>query len=81
MSCPRDTDQQARLGRDIDPATLRRGDLVFWKGHVGMMLDGARLLHANAHHMAVAIEPLREAIKRIADKGAGQPVAYRRLEI
>ena len=81
LSCPRDTDQQARLGRDIDPATLRRGDLVFWQGHVGMMLDGARLLHANAHHMAVAIEPLREAIERIADKGAGQPVAYRRLEI
>ena len=80
LSCPRDTDQQARLGRDIDPATLRRGDLVFWKGHVGMMLDGARLLHANAHHMAVAVEALRDAIERIADKGAGQPVAYRRLE-
>ena len=44
-----------------DLAGLRRGDLVFWKGHVGIMLDGERLLHANGHHMAVAVEPLRAA--------------------
>ena len=80
LSCPRDTDQQANLGREINKTDLRRGDLVFWKGHVGMMLDGARLLHANAHHMAVAIEPLSEAITRIAGKGAGRPTAYRRIE-
>ena len=45
---------------------LRRGDLVFWKGHVGIMRDGERLLHANAHHMLVASEPLSEARARIA---------------
>ena len=79
LSCPRDADQQALLGREIDPIDLRRGDLVFWDGHVGMMLDDRRLLHASAHHMAVAVEPLSEAIARIAGKGVGQPTAYRRI--
>jgi hypothetical protein len=72
-ACPRDTDQQAALGRAIAPAALTRGDLVCWKGHIGMMLDAARLLHANAHHMCVAIEPLAEAIARI-----GPPTTLRR---
>ncbi len=81
LGCPRDTDQQAKLGYDIAPADLTRGDLVFWAGHVGMMLDAARLIHANAHHMAVAIEPLTEAMARIADKRVGRPTAFRRIDI
>ena len=51
-------------------ARLRRGDLVFWKGHVGIMRDGATLLHANAHHMAVVSEPLAAAVARIAEPPA-----------
>jgi len=78
-ACPRDTDQQAALGRDIEPGELRRGDLVFWRGHVGMMLDETRLIHANASHMAVAIEPLAEAIERIEAKGYSRPVSWRRI--
>lgn len=70
VSAPRDSDMQsAQLGQTINPgpdlAQIRRGDLVFWTGHVGIMLDGARLLHANAWHMAVEIEPLGAAIARI----------------
>jgi cell wall-associated NlpC family hydrolase len=72
-ACPRDTDLQAGLGVGIAADDLWRGDLVFWRGHVGMMLEEARLLHANAHHMAVAIEPLAEAVARI-----GPPIAFRR---
>ena len=72
-ACPRDTDQQALMGREADSGALARGDLVFWRGHVGMILDAARLLHANAHHMAVAIEPLHEAVRRI-----GSPTGFRR---
>ena len=72
-ACPRDSDQQQALGEAADPKALRRGDLVFWKGHMGMMLDGERLIHANAFHMAVAIEPLADTIARV-----GEPVAYRR---
>ncbi|MGH6955682.1 MAG: NlpC/P60 family protein [Caulobacteraceae bacterium] len=78
-ACPRDADQQARLGRPIGRGDLARGDLVCWKGHIGLMLDETRLIHANAHHMAVAVEPAAEAINRIDAAGAGQPTAFRRL--
>lgn len=79
VACPRDTDMQAKIGRAVDPADLTRGDLVFWKGHVGMMLDADRMVHANGHHMATVVEPLAEAIGRIDAAGVGQPTAYRRL--
>ena len=78
-TCPRDTDLQAQLGVDVDARELQRGDLVFWRGHVGMMIDAERLLHANAHHMAVAIEPLAEAVARIEAGRGGAPTGYRRV--
>jgi hypothetical protein len=77
-ACPRDSDLQARLGAAVPREGLARGDLVCWRGHVGMMLDDRRLIHANAYHMAVAIEPLAEAVERIAARGGGVPTAYRR---
>ena len=79
LACPRDSDMQgAQIGNAIDGTDLRRGDLVFWKGHVGLMQDDVTLLHANAHHMAVASEPLAEAILRIEASGSGGPIAFRR---
>lgn len=81
--CPRDADmQEAGLGAPLplDLDALRRGDLVFWKGHVGLMLDGIRLVHANGHHMAVAVEPLREAVARIERNSFGAVTALRRVE-
>lgn len=76
---PRDTDMQGgRVGRPVERSDLARGDLVFWPGHVGMMIDQTRILHANAHHMAVRIEPLDEAIARIEAAGVGKPTSYRR---
>jgi cell wall-associated NlpC family hydrolase len=80
--CPRDSDQQARaLGRALDAGTPpRRGDLLFWRGHVGVMLDGSRLLHANIHHMAVAVEPLAEAVARIEGNGGGPVTRHARLD-
>jgi cell wall-associated NlpC family hydrolase len=69
--CPRDSDMQEQaLGRPIDLAEARRGDLVFWKGHVAIVRDEMTLLHANAFHMAVAIEPLAEGIARIRAAGS-----------
>jgi cell wall-associated NlpC family hydrolase len=77
---PRDSDMQAKLGAAVEGADhLGRNDLVFWRGHVGLMLDADRLIHANAHHMAVAVEPLPDAIARIAAAGGGAPTAFRRL--
>jgi cell wall-associated NlpC family hydrolase len=70
--CPRDSDMQERaLGEavDADIARLRRGDLVFWKGHVAIVRDADTLLHANAFHMAVAAEPIADAVARIAADG------------
>jgi cell wall-associated NlpC family hydrolase len=73
IACPRDSDMQERaLGEAVDLADLRRGDLVFWKGHVAIARDAATLLHANAFHMAVAAEPVAEAAARIA--AGGSPV-------
>jgi len=72
--CPRDSDMQEQaLGALVPHAeegALQRGDLVFWKGHVAIVRDGATLIHANAFHMAVAIEPLGEAITRISEAGS-----------
>lgn len=77
-SAPRDTDmQEAALGTPVAMAD-RRGDLVFWKGHVGVMLDATRLLHANAFHMAVAAEPLADAVARI-EQAAGPVRSVKRL--
>jgi hypothetical protein len=77
-ACPRDSDLQQTLGAPVAAGDLERGDLVFWKGHVAILVDGAQIIHANAHHMAVAQEPLREAIERIRSSGGGDPTAYRR---
>jgi cell wall-associated NlpC family hydrolase len=83
FACPRDSDMQAReLGTAIEPGVdfgrLRRGDLLFWKGHVAIARDAATIVHANAHHMAVAIEPVAEALTRIATAGCAF-VGVRRL--
>jgi cell wall-associated NlpC family hydrolase len=79
LACPRDTDQQAALGREIARKDFARGDLAFWNGHVAIGLDEARVVHANGFHMAVAIEPLETAITRIDAAGVGKPTAFRRL--
>ncbi|WP_419320145.1 C40 family peptidase [Caulobacter sp. ErkDOM-E] len=77
-ACPRDTDLQRGFFPEIDASERRRGDLVFWKGHVAILLDPDTILHANAHHMATAIEPLAQAIARIEAAGVGAPLGYRR---
>jgi hypothetical protein len=74
IPCPRDSDMQERaLGTpvaDVNFANLRRGDLIFWKGHMAIVRDAATIVHANAFHMAVAIEPTAEAIARISASGS-----------
>ena len=71
LPCPRDSDMQKQaLGTTIDIAHARRGDLVFWKGHVAIVRDGANVIHANAFHMAVAVEPIATALARITATGS-----------
>lgn len=77
---PRDSDLQfAGLGEPIGMDDLRRGALVFWRGHVGIMEDRETLLHANGHTMNVAREPLAEAVERIGYLYGG-PVGARYVE-
>jgi cell wall-associated NlpC family hydrolase len=81
---PRDSDmQEAMLGEPVavdDPSTpLARGDLIFWKGHVGIMRDPVTLLHANGWHMKTTSEPLAQARERISANSGGQVTSVRRL--
>lgn len=80
LECPGDSDQQEQsVGRLMTPdEPLERGDLLFWKGHVAMALDASTLIHANAHHMAVAEERLTGALTRIEAEGGGPVTARRR---
>jgi cell wall-associated NlpC family hydrolase len=75
-NAPRDSDmQEAALGEAVPldpPGGFRRGDLLFWKGHVAIARGPDSIVHANAHHMATAIEPVAEALARIA--AAGSPL-------
>ncbi|MDB5640922.1 MAG: hypothetical protein JWN07_239 [Hyphomicrobiales bacterium] len=83
VMAPRDTDmQQAELGETLAPdAELQRGDLVFWKGHVGVMQDEEHLLHASGHHMQVVSEAFVQARARIVAMSHGDVTSMRRLEV
>lgn len=76
---PRDTDQQRdTLGAALPAdAILQRGDIIFFPGHVGMMVDATRMIHANAHWMAVTIEPLADVVARLKPNH-DQPILVRR---
>ena len=80
---PRDTDmQEAALGEAFEPGPgfsgLKRGDFVFWKGHIAIMTDAENMIHANGHTMTVAREGLAEAVARIGYLYGG-PTSFRRL--
>ena len=80
IACPRDSDMQERaLSEAVGISALRRGDLVFWKGHVALARDAETLIHANAFHMAVASEPVDHAVARIGAAGS-EVTSVKRLD-
>lgn len=80
VECPGDSDMQQGLGQPCAVGSaLARGDLLFWKGHVALAVDGDTLIHANAHSMSVALEPAGAAIRRIEAQGDGPVTHHRRL--
>ena len=83
LSCPGDSGQQeVAAGEPVaEDAPLERGDLVFWRGHVAMAVSDTILIHANAHHMAVAFEEAEMAVRRIAGQGGGPVTGRRRLSV
>ena len=79
IDAPRDSDMQQSIGEEASPDDLRRGDLLFWKGHVGVMADPETFLHATAFSMQVMREPVAVTRERI-EGGLGLPLlAVRRL--
>ncbi|TXI00921.1 MAG: NLP/P60 hydrolase [Pseudorhodobacter sp.] len=78
IAVPGDSDLQegagTGLGHNMEP---QRGDLYFWKGHVALVADDTRLIHANGHSMSVAYEPIQATIDRIMAQ-EGRPVTHRR---
>jgi cell wall-associated NlpC family hydrolase len=82
IPCPGDSDlQEGVLGRALGQEAPERGDLYFWKGHVGIAVDADVLIHANAHHMAVAYERIEGAVARIRGQGDGPVTSRRRIEL
>jgi cell wall-associated NlpC family hydrolase len=83
VACPRDSDmQQEQLGKALDThgtKKLKRGDFIFWKGHVAIARDAETIVHANAHHMVTTIERTREAIARIKASGS-EITAIKRMD-
>jgi cell wall-associated NlpC family hydrolase len=80
VPCPRDSDMQEKaLGKAASLAGLQSGDLIFWKGHVAIARGRNSMIHANAFHMQVAIEPVAEALARIG-AGGSQVTSVRRLK-
>lgn len=82
-AAPRDTDMQRDAIGDLvaggTAAPLRRGDLIYWRGHAGILVDAGHLLHASGYHMTVVVEPLAGALARIAVT-SGSPLCVRRLD-
>ncbi|NOR32333.1 MAG: NLP/P60 hydrolase [Sulfitobacter sp.] len=80
IPCPGDSDQQLAMLGDHLPlhSDFKRNDLLFWKGHVALVLEPDLLIHANAHKMAVTLEPITAAIDRIA-KTDGSMTGHNRL--
>ena len=81
IDCPGDSDQQMNtLGQNIDIGSPRKkGDILFWKGHVAWALNESQILHANAYHMATVIEEANEAIERIKKQDNNSVIAHKRL--
>lgn len=80
IACPGDSDQQEKACGEVlpDGTAFERNDLLFWKGHVALVLEPDLMIHANAHNMAVTLEPITAAIKRIAEAD-GPMTAHKRL--
>lgn len=78
--CPGDSDMQMSMGRLLSAnEPMKRGDLIFWKGHVALIVDRDRIIHANGHTMSVAYEGIKDAVARISAGGGGLVLTRQRI--
>jgi len=69
LDCPpRDSrKQEGAFGKKVAKDNLQRNDIVFFEGHVGIMIDSENILNATARHMTALIEPLTDLEKAYKD--------------
>ena len=81
VMAPRDSDMQMDAAGVAIPesALLQRGDLIFFPGHVGMMVDAENMIHATQHHGKTVIEPLGDVVARIAEEQDNPVLARKRI--
>ena len=63
---PRDTKDQLRYSKNnTKKKKFKKGDIIFWKGHVAICIDGKNLIHAYGPEKKVIIMPINKTLKRI----------------
>ena len=78
INCPGDSDQQEKVFSPVkDRSSFTKNDLMFWKGHVAIIINSSSLIHANANSMSVAIEPILKVIERIKSNTGSDFSLYR----
>ena len=63
---PRDTIDQIKFSKKkVKKKIFRKGDIIFWKGHVALCINSKKLIHSYGPEKKVLIMPILETIKRI----------------
>ena len=63
---PRDTKDQIKFTKkNLKKRKFKKGDIIFWKGHVAICLNSKQLIHAYGPEKKVIIMPIIETINRI----------------
>ena len=63
---PRDTKDQIRYSkRKLKLKVFKKGDVIFWKGHVAICINSKKLIHAYGPEKKVLIMPITKTIERI----------------
>ena len=76
---PRDTSDQILSSQiiEINRDQVTRGSLVYWKGHCAIFVDEINIIHSNAFHMLVKIEPFDLVSSRIEKEYNSSPKFFK----
>ncbi len=64
---PRDTKDQIKYSTKKKSKKFKKGDIIFWEGHVAICVNSKQLIHAYGPEKKVIIMPIKKTIKRILD--------------
>ncbi len=78
--CPRDAKDQIKyFKKKINIKKIRKNDLIFWKGHVAIIISKKKLIHAYGPYKKVVVMPVKNTIKRIFKTANLKVIGIRRL--